>query len=237
VTVTVSRPRNDPGQYDDLAAEWWRPDGVFALLHWLARARAALIPSPPPEGGVLVDIGCGGGLLAPWVPHGYTHLGVDVTGSALRQARAHGVVVARGDATRLPLPDACAAVVCAGEILEHVVDLPGTLSEACRVLRPGGTLVLDTIAATRLARWLVIDVAERLPRGAPIGLHDAALFVDRAELVTECARHGVTLRLTGLRPAAGPLLRWLRGRPTPGGMRSTRWTSVLFQGVGVKAPA
>jgi 2-polyprenyl-6-hydroxyphenyl methylase / 3-demethylubiquinone-9 3-methyltransferase len=31
--------RNDLRQYDELAGEWWRPDGAFAALHWLAEAR------------------------------------------------------------------------------------------------------------------------------------------------------------------------------------------------------
>lgn len=54
-----TRPRNDLGQYDDLEAEWWRPDGGFAALHWLAAARATLIPVPERGDEVLVDVGCG----------------------------------------------------------------------------------------------------------------------------------------------------------------------------------
>ena len=58
-------PRNDPRQYDELAGEWWRPGGAFAMLHWLAAARAALVPPATGAGAVLVDLGCGAGLLAP----------------------------------------------------------------------------------------------------------------------------------------------------------------------------
>jgi len=39
--------RNDSAQYDALAGEWWRPTGVFAMLHWLAAARARLVPPAP----------------------------------------------------------------------------------------------------------------------------------------------------------------------------------------------
>ncbi len=79
-------PRNDVRQYEELAEEWWRPGGVFAMLHWIARARAALVPPATRDGAVLVDLGCGGGLLAPHVAGlGYRHVGVDlvrlVTGS------------------------------------------------------------------------------------------------------------------------------------------------------------
>ncbi len=62
----------------------------------------------------------------------------------------------------------------AGEILEHVADPSTVVSEACRVLRPGGTLVLDTINATWLGRFITVTVGERIPGGAPKGIHDPA---------------------------------------------------------------
>jgi 2-polyprenyl-6-hydroxyphenyl methylase / 3-demethylubiquinone-9 3-methyltransferase len=230
-----TRVRNDPAQYDDLASQWWDPRGTFAMLHWLARARGDMVPSATRPGAVLVDMGCGGGLLAPHVARlGYRLAGVDLTRSALLKAAEHGVAAVQGDATALPLADGCADVVCAGEILEHVTDLRAAVREACRVLRPGGLLVIDTIAATALARFLVITVAERIPSAAPPGLHDPALFVDRKLLVAECARHGVTLRLNGLRPSAWSLLGWRLGRRPSAAMVRTFSTAVLFQGRGTK---
>jgi 2-polyprenyl-6-hydroxyphenyl methylase / 3-demethylubiquinone-9 3-methyltransferase len=229
------RARNDPAQYDDLAAQWWDPRGTFAMLHWLARARASLVPPATRPGAVLVDVGCGAGLLAPHVAGlGYRHVGVDLTRSALVQAARHGVTTIQGDATRLPLADGYADVVCAGEILEHVVDLRAAVREACRVLRPGGVLVIDTIAATFLARTLVITVAERIPSAAPPGLHDPALFVDRQVLISECARHGVRLALFGLRPSLWSVLLWLARKRPAAAMVPTWSTAVLFQGVGTK---
>jgi 2-polyprenyl-6-hydroxyphenyl methylase/3-demethylubiquinone-9 3-methyltransferase len=229
------RPRNDLRQYDDLADEWWRPGGAFAMLHWIAKARAALVPPARRPGAVLVDIGCGAGLLAPHVAgKGYTHVGVDLTASALAQAAAHGVRAVRGDATALPLPDGCADVVSAGELFEHVPDLPAAVREACRVLRPGGVLVADTLNATRAARWVAVTLGERLPGGAPPGIHDPTLFVPPARLVAECAAHGIPLRVRGLRPATGPMLRWLATRRGEVPMVPTRSTAVLYQAWGVR---
>ncbi|WFE37178.1 methyltransferase domain-containing protein [Micromonospora sp. WMMD998] len=241
----VSRPRralppNDPRQYDDLAGEWWRPDGAFAMLHWLARARAELVPPASARDDLLVDLGCGAGLLAPHLAgKGYRHVGVDLTRSALDLAAAHGVTVLQGDATAVPLADGCAAVVSAGEVLEHVPDWRRAVAEACRLLRPGGLLVLDTINDTLLARLVAVEVGERLPT-VPRGIHDHRLFVDARALVAECARHGVALRVSGLRPEVGGTLGWLLRRwwggdrpvRTQPRIVPTRSTAVLYQGSG-----
>jgi len=227
-------PRNDPQQYDDLAGEWWRPGGPFAMLQWLAEARARLIPPATRPGAVLVDIGCGAGLLAPHLAgKGYRHVGVELVGSACEQAATHGVLAVRGDATALPLPDGCADVVVAGELLEHVADLPAAVAEACRVLRPGGLLALDTLNATPLSRLLAVTVAERIP-GVPRGLHDPALFVDPARLATLCDGHGVRLVVRGVRPGVWGTLRWLVTRRGAARIRPIRSDAVLYQGRGVK---
>ncbi len=230
--------RNDPRQYDDLAAEWWRPGGGFELLHWLAAARGALVPRASRPGAVLVDAGCGGGLLAPHVaPLGYVHIGVDLGRTGLATAAGHGVRPVAGSVAALPLADASADVVVAGEILEHVTDLPGTVAELCRVLRPGGLFVLDTVNATRLGRVVSITLGERFG-AAPVGIHDPELFVDPRDLTTLCAKHGVRLEVRGIRPSVTGLVRWLvlpGAKRTPlGRMVPTRSTQVLYQGRGRK---
>ncbi|HEY0641172.1 MAG TPA: methyltransferase domain-containing protein [Pseudonocardiaceae bacterium] len=229
------RARNDPAQYEDLAAEWWRPRGVFAMLHWLAAARGAMVPPAARPGAVLVDLGCGGGLLAPHVAGlGYTHVGVDLSSSALALAAAHGVRPVRGDVLAVPLPDGCADVVAAGEILEHVTDLRRAVAEACRLLRPGGLLVLDTLAATPLARFVAITVAERVPGLAPRGIHDPALLVDRAVLSSACAAAGVPLTMRGIRPSIVDLAAWATRRRAAVRMVAAPSTAVLFQAWGRK---
>ena len=228
------RARNDLAQYDDLAAEWWDPGGAFAALHWLAAARAKLIPDRPPSDARLLDLGCGAGILAPHVPRGYTHHGVDLNATALAQAELRGVRTLQADVTAVPLEDGFADVVVAGELLEHVARPLDLVAEACRVLRPGGTLVLDTIAATWWGRFSSVTVAERLPAGPPRRLHDPALFVDRSALVAGARACGVELTLAGLRPSAVDYLRWLVGRKAEVRMLPTRSTAGLFQAHGRK---
>lgn len=234
----LTRPRNDLRQYDDLAEQWWAPRGKFAMLHWIATARARLVPPAQRPGSVLVDLACGAGLFAEHARKlGYAHVGIDLSTTALPQARDHGVFAVQADVLRLPLRDGLADVVTAGEILEHVTDLPGAIAEACRVLRPGGTLVLDTIANTRLARLIAVTIAENIPGGAPKGIHDPALFVDRRQLQCEFARHGVPVQLTGLRPSFVDSLLWLLHKRSAVRMLTTRPTAVLFQGHGIKEAA
>jgi 2-polyprenyl-6-hydroxyphenyl methylase/3-demethylubiquinone-9 3-methyltransferase len=233
--MALALARNDLRQYELLADEWWRPGSAFEMLHWIAAARAALIPPAPRAGAVLVDLGCGGGLLAPHAAAlGYRHVGIDLVATSLSLAREHGVEPVRADVHEAPIADACVDVVSAGEILEHVPDPSTVVSEACRILRPGGLLVLDTINQTRRARFVAVTVAERVPGLAPPGIHDPRLFVRPQSLVSACARHGVELTVRGVRPATGPLLRWLFTRRGTVPIVPSRSTGVLYQGWGVK---
>ncbi|MEV4352438.1 methyltransferase domain-containing protein [Actinoplanes sp. NPDC049596] len=226
--------RNDPRQYDDLAAEWWRPGGGFELLHWLAAARAALIPPAPRKGAILLDAGCGGGLLAPHlVGKGYRHIGVDLRRSGLEQAAARGMTPVLGDVLALPLATGSADVVAAGEILEHVTDLPAAVAELARVLRPGGLLVLDTVNTGVLSRFVTVTLGEWIGV-APVGLHDPALFVDPRRLIAEFASRGVRLQVRGIRPSAAGLFRWLTSGRSGGRIVPSRSTAVLYQGRGRK---
>ena len=225
--------RNDLAQYDGLADQWWEASGGFAALHWLAASRAEHIPPSSGPDAVLVDLACGGGLMAPHAARlGYRHVGVDLGAQGLRVAREHGVLAVRGSVLAVPLADGCADVVVAGEILEHVEDDVGVLAECARLLRPGGTLVIDALADTRIGRFLMVTVAERLPGGPPPGIHDPTLFVDRARLLAAADRLGLDLRLVGLRPSFREALAWRLGRRDTVRMKPVRSTSVVFAGYG-----
>lgn len=226
--------RNDPAQYDALADHWWRPDGEFAALHWLAEARGALLPPPRRPGALLLDVACGGGLMAGHVPAGYRHVGLDLTASALVHARAHGLEVVRGDVAALPFADGVADVVVAGEILEHVADVEGTVAELARVLAPGGTVVVDTVNATRWARFSLVTVGEWLPGAPPRHLHDPALFVPPARLRAAFADHGIRLDLRGLRFSVRDYLAFLVSRRRSVRMLPTASLSAVYQGTGRK---
>ena len=226
------RPRNDYRQYDDLADQWWRADGDFAALHWLAQARGRLVPQPS-DGAVAVDIACGGGLMAPHL-RGYRHIGVDLSEQSLVVAAQHGVEVIRGDVTALPVPDGTADLVVAGEIFEHVEDLHATVAEIARVLKPGGTIICDTINDTWWARFSLVTVGERMPGGPPPQCHDPRLFVDPQRLIAVCNDNGIDLRVRGLRFSVPDYAAFLVSRTRPVRMVPTRSLAAVYQGKGTK---
>ncbi len=96
----------------------------------------------------LLDVGCAEGVFAAaLVDRGLSVVGIDVACEPLRRARAavedlelHVV----DDRSPWPLQDASFDVAWAGEVIEHVADTAGWLSEIRRVLRPGGLLLLST---------------------------------------------------------------------------------------------
>jgi 2-polyprenyl-6-hydroxyphenyl methylase/3-demethylubiquinone-9 3-methyltransferase len=233
--IVGRRERNDPAQYDELADEWWQPRSSLTMLRWLAASRAAHIPPAEHSSAVLVDLGCGGGLMAPHVRRlGYRHIGVDLNLPGLRTAGEHGLLPVQASVFAVPLADGCADVVVAGEILEHVEDDVAVLAECARLLRPGGVLVLDAIADTWIAPIVSIGIFERIPWGAPPGIHDPALFVDRKRLLAAADRLGLDLRLVGLRVSARDVVAWLRGRRPDVRMKPFFTSAILFAGYGRK---
>ena len=122
------------------------------------------------------------------------------------------------------------------DALPHVEDGDGDDIRriGMRLLRPGGVLVLDALAAGRLSVLINVHLLERLPGGPPRGLHDPALFVDREQLVVTADRLGLDLELVGLRPSMREAIAWKFGRRRMVRMKQIRSTAVVFAGYGRK---
>jgi SAM-dependent methyltransferase len=101
----------------------------------------------------VVDVGCGDGTateLAAQANPGHRLIGLDWSAGSLRRARQAGLTVVRAGVDGLPLAAQSADVVIMSELIEHLVDTDAALDEVCRVLRPGGSLLLST---PNLAAW------------------------------------------------------------------------------------
>ncbi len=80
---------------------------------------------------------------------------VDISAPALDGLRKRGGRVTLAEVTALPFADSTFDLVCALDIIEHVDDEHGALTEITRVTRPGGTLLIST--PLHPSRWTAFD--------------------------------------------------------------------------------
>jgi 2-polyprenyl-6-hydroxyphenyl methylase/3-demethylubiquinone-9 3-methyltransferase len=185
------------------AAEWWDPRGKFAPLHRLNPVRLAFIREQaltrfgrdpaarrPFEGLSLLDIGCGGGLVAePMTRLGFAVTGVDASENGLSAARAHAAEVGLAIDYRCATAEALLAdgvepfdVVLNMEVIEHVADPAQYLRDTARLIAPGGLMIVATLNRTLKSLALGKVAAEYLLRWVPAGTHDWRRFRTPAEL-------------------------------------------------------
>lgn len=197
-----------------IAAEWWDPNGKFRPLHRLNPVRLAYIRAQtearfgrdprdltPLRGLRLLDVGCGGGLLAePMARLGAAVVGVDAAEDNIRIAALHAAQSGLAIDYRCSTAEALAAagerfdIVLGMEIVEHVADLDGFLAVCAGLLRPGGLMLLATLNRTLKAWALAIVGAEYVLGWLPRGTHDWNRFVRPSELARPLRRAG--LRMT-----------------------------------------
>ncbi|HYD95949.1 MAG TPA: bifunctional 2-polyprenyl-6-hydroxyphenol methylase/3-demethylubiquinol 3-O-methyltransferase UbiG [Noviherbaspirillum sp.] len=178
-------------KFSDLAHRWWDPTSEFRPLHEINPLRLEWINARAPLAGKnVVDIGCGGGILAESMARkGAKVTGIDLSEKALKVADLHSLesgvqvryemISAEQLAAREP---ASFDVVTCMEMLEHVPD-PAAVVQACATLvKPGGHVFFSTINRNPKAYLLAVIGAEYLLRMLPKGTHDYAKFITPAEL-------------------------------------------------------
>jgi 2-polyprenyl-6-hydroxyphenyl methylase/3-demethylubiquinone-9 3-methyltransferase len=108
---------------------------------------------------------------------------------------------------RLPYPDAAFDVGYWADTLEITPDLDAVLAEATRVLRPGGVLLYNTVARTRLSRLIYLGVLQSWSwtRIAPPGRYAWDRLRDPDDLARSLAEYGLRNEdVRGFLPA-GPI--------------------------------
>ena len=195
--MSQSEPKHDNvdaaevAKFNALAARWWDPEGDFRPLHeinplrldWI-RQRAQL------AGRRVVDIGCGGGILAESMAEaGATVTGIDMAEGPLTVARLHqlesGVAVDYLQSTAEELaqqrPGEFDVVTCL-EMLEHVPE-PYEVIRSCRALvKPGGDVFFSTINRNPKSFVFAIVGAEYVLKLLPAGTHEYRKFIRPSEL-------------------------------------------------------
>ena len=219
----------DQREIDNFAAlsdKWWDPRGPMAQLHaftpvridymlanierfWPRAARPAATASHPLAGLRILDIGCGGGLLAePMARLGGTVTGIDVTEAATIAAAQHATQVGLDidyrccPAEELAGTGATFDVIYASEVIEHVADRGLFIRAIARMLDPKGVVIVTTINRSLPALLLAKFALEYVVRLVPAGTHDPQKFVRPNELRQEFAAAGIMLDdMTGLAPS------------------------------------
>jgi len=202
-SVRSSVDPEEVARFSALAEKWWDPKGEFAPLHRFNPTRLTFIRDQaaarfdrdprarrPFEGLRLLDIGCGGGLLAePMCRLGFQVTAVDASerniGTARAHAEAQGLEIDYRCATAEQLEAEGAGpfdLILNMEVIEHVAD-PGEYLRTCaRLLAPGGLMIVATLNRTLKALALAKVGAEYVLRWLPAGTHDWSKFLKPEEI-------------------------------------------------------
>ncbi|MCY7316802.1 MAG: bifunctional 2-polyprenyl-6-hydroxyphenol methylase/3-demethylubiquinol 3-O-methyltransferase UbiG [Rubrivivax sp.] len=189
-------------KFSELAHRWWDPDSEFRPLHQINPLRLEWIDTLAPlQGRVVLDVGCGGGILAEAMARRSAKVtGIDLAARPLAVARLHALetgvdnVEYREVATETLAVQSPAMfdVVTCMEMLEHVPD-PAAVVRACATLvKPGGWVFFSTLNRNAKAFLFAIVGAEYVLRLLPRGTHEYARFIRPSELARWCRDNGLT---------------------------------------------
>jgi 2-polyprenyl-6-hydroxyphenyl methylase/3-demethylubiquinone-9 3-methyltransferase len=201
-TAQVAAIDTEVRKFDALASEFWDPRGAFKPLHALNPPRVAYVAQRSVlSQRRLLDIGCGGGLLAEALArHGAHVSGIDLAPTMIEVARLH----AHESALQIDY-QVCSAqqlvaqagapfdVITCMELVEHVPSPAALLASAARLLRPGGDLFISTINRNLRSFLLAIVGAEYLLQLVPRGTHEYARLLRPAELARMARAERLTL--------------------------------------------
>ena len=190
-------------KFQALASRWWDPQSEFRPLHEINPLRIGYIERQAGalSGKKILDIGCGGGILAEALAsRGATVTGIDLAEKSLEVARLHLLESNLEIDYQLVAAEDFAArhagefdIVTCLEMLEHVPDPASIVAAAARALKPDGRLFLSTLNRNPKSFALAILGAEYLLRLLPRGTHEYRKFIRPAELAA-------ALRSAGMRP-------------------------------------
>lgn len=194
----------DPAEiekFQAIASRWWDLESEFKPLHEINPLRVDYIDRQIPglKGKRVVDIGCGGGILAEAMAHrGARVTGIDMAELSLKVARMHlhesGLEVDYQMITAEEFAAQNAAqfdVVTCLEMLEHVPDPGAIIDAAARLLKPGGRLFLSTLNRNPKSFAFAILGAEYILGLLPRGTHQYRRFIKPSEMARQLRANGM----------------------------------------------
>jgi len=208
-TLAVNADPAELAKFSSLAHRWWDPESEFRPLHEINPLRLGWIEQV--TGGLagkrVLDIGCGGGILAEaMATHGAHVTGIDLSEKALGVARLHKLESGTSVDYRLVAAETLASespgafdVVTCMEMLEHVPAPTAIIVAAATLAISGGTIIISTINRNPKSYLYAIVGAEYVLRLLPTGTHDWARFIRPAEAAAWARRARLTIKdMTGM---------------------------------------
>jgi 2-polyprenyl-6-hydroxyphenyl methylase/3-demethylubiquinone-9 3-methyltransferase len=206
MTTTVNADPRELAKFSELAHRWWDTESDFRPLHQINPLRLDWIDSLAPLSGKrVVDVGCGGGILADAMARrGADVLGIDLATKALKVAQLHAIEAATpriayreiaAEALAEEAPERFDVVTCM-EMLEHVPEPSSVVAACAHLARPGGWVFFSTINRNAKAFAFAIVGAEHVLKLLPKGTHEYARFLRPSELAAWCRVAALDLAAT-----------------------------------------
>ena len=186
-------------KFQSLASRWWDRESEFKPLHDINPLRVGYIEDRAGElnGKKILDIGCGGGILAEALAAmGAEVTGIDMADMSLKVAKMHlhesGLHI---DYEKVPVEEYAKSnqsrfdIITCLEMLEHVPDPASIVKAAVTMLKPEGDLFFSTINRNPKAFALAIIGAEYILNLLPKGTHEYRKFIKPSELAREVRKN------------------------------------------------
>jgi 2-polyprenyl-6-hydroxyphenyl methylase/3-demethylubiquinone-9 3-methyltransferase len=200
----------EQARFSRLEGDWWQAESALqglraynpvrlTFIRQAAQQGLGLKDANPLKGLSILDIGCGGGLLAePLARAGAKVTGLDATPASIAAARRHAKACGLAIDYRVSTIERFSSpqpfdMVIASEVLEHVADADAFLRQAARLVRPGGVMVVTTLNRTLRSLALGVIAAEHMLNLAPIGTHTWHKFRKPSEVAAALTAEGLVM--------------------------------------------
>ena len=199
-------------KFSKIAEEWWNPNGKFKPLHNFNPVRIKYIKesiiknfnlktsNKPLKNINILDIGCGGGLLAePMCRLGANVVGIDASKKNINIAKYHAKKSKLKIVYKTASPETLKSqkkfdVILNMEIVEHVENIDFFIKESSKLLKKNGIMFVATLNKTLKSYAFAIIGAEYILKWLPIGTHDWEKFVRPSDLIKISKKNNLSLK-------------------------------------------
>jgi len=199
---SLNADQQELDKFSELAHKWWDPNSEFKPLHDINPLRLDYVDQQAALAGkVVLDVGCGGGILAEsMAQRGAQVTGIDLGEKGLKVAKLHLLESGAQVDYRLVAVEELAKeqpghydIVTCMEMLEHVPEPASAVRACAELVKPGGHVFFSTLNRNVKSYLFAIVGAEYLLKLLPQGTHDYEKFLKPSELSSFCRSAGLAV--------------------------------------------